>query len=191
MCETNSFSGGGLRGVSDTFLGALWTLNYMLLLAAYGCCGVNIETGVNQLGFVSCYSPIQDDDKGNNSAGIPYYGMLAFAEARRECNQIVALDVPASAQRLTAYALGEAGRVVSAAVINRGVSDVHVSLKGLGLRGELKALRMIAPDELSTTGVTLGDAAVDENGRWGPKRWERVAPAEILVPKMSAVIVRG
>jgi hypothetical protein len=49
MCETNSFSGGGLPGVSDTFVGALWTLDFMLLLAQYGCAGVNIETGVNQL----------------------------------------------------------------------------------------------------------------------------------------------
>ncbi len=192
MCETNSFSGGGLRGVSDTFLGALWTLDYMLLLAAYGCSGVNIETGVNQLGFVSCYSPITDDGHGNNSAGIPYYGMLAFAEARRGCNQIVALEAPASRNGLTAYALGEAGRVVSAAVINRGGSDARVSLRGLGLRGELKALRLTAPEELSTTRVTLGAAAVDENGRWKANRWERVAPAtEMPVPKMSAVIIRA
>lgn len=191
MCETNSFSGGGLPGVSDTFLGALWTLDYMLLLAAYGCSGVNIETGVNQLGFVSCYSPITDDGHGNNRAGIPYYGMLAFAEARRECNQIVALEVPSSAKGLTAYAIGEAGRVMSAAVINRGVSDARVSLKGLGLRGEVKALRLVAPEELSTTGVILGDDSVDENGIWRAKRWEQVAPAEMLVPRMSAVIVRG
>lgn len=53
MCETNSFSGGGLPGVSDTMLGALWTLDYLLLLAQYGCAGVNIETGINQLGFIS------------------------------------------------------------------------------------------------------------------------------------------
>jgi hypothetical protein len=79
MCEINSFSGGGRPGVSDTFIGALWTLNTMLLLAQNGCSGVNIETGVNQLGFVSSYSPIQDDGKGVNSAGVPYYGMLVLA----------------------------------------------------------------------------------------------------------------
>jgi hypothetical protein len=191
MCETNSFSGGGLRGVSDTFLGALWTLDFMLLLAAYGCSGVNIETGVNQLGFVSSYSPIMDDGTGNNRAGIPYFGMLAFAEARRGCNQIVALDVPSSLKGLTAYALGEAGHALSAAVINRGESDARVSLARLGLRGELKALRLAAPGELSKTEVTLGGALVDENGSWRPKRWEQVVAAEILVPRMSAVLVRG
>lgn len=191
MCETNSFSGGGLRGVSDTFLGALWTLDLMLLLAAYGCSGVNIETGVNQLGFVSSYSPIMDDGTGNNRAGIPYFGMLAFAEARRGCNQIVALDVPSSLKGLTAYALGEAGHALSAAVINRGESDARVSLARLGLRGELKALRLAAPGELSKTEVMLGGAFIDENGSWRPKRWERVVAAEILVPRMSAVIIRG
>ncbi len=48
MCEMNSFSGGGRPGVSDTFIGALWTLNVMLYLAQSGCAGINIETGVNQ-----------------------------------------------------------------------------------------------------------------------------------------------
>ena len=61
MCETNSFSGGGLPGVSDTLVGALWTLDFMLLLAQNGCTGVNLETGVNQLGFLSSYSPIRSD----------------------------------------------------------------------------------------------------------------------------------
>ena len=45
MCETNSFSGGGLPGVSDTLLGALWTLDFMAILAKYGCSGVNIRDG--------------------------------------------------------------------------------------------------------------------------------------------------
>lgn len=72
--------------MSDTFIGALWTLKVMLLLAQYGCAGVNMETGVNQLGFISSYSPIQDDTKGVNSAGVPYYGMLAFATAFADCH---------------------------------------------------------------------------------------------------------
>jgi hypothetical protein len=143
MCETNSFSGGGLRGVSDTFLGALWTLDYMLLLAAGGCSGVNIETGVNQLGFVSSYSPIQDDGYGNNSASIPYYGMLAFAEAARGCAEIVALQLPSqpasSPDNLTGYALGHTGRFSAIAIINRGDSDAFLSLAHLGFHRRLHA----------------------------------------------------
>ncbi len=40
------------------------------------------DEGVNEKpGVVSSYSPIQDDGKGNNTAGVPYYGMLACATA--------------------------------------------------------------------------------------------------------------
>lgn len=44
MCETNSFFGGGLPGVSDTFVGALWTLDFMLLLVVR--CSVLRHAGV-------------------------------------------------------------------------------------------------------------------------------------------------
>ena len=57
ICEVNSFSGGGRPGVSDTLAAALWVLDYMFTLASNGCSGVNMETGVNQLGFISSYSP--------------------------------------------------------------------------------------------------------------------------------------
>jgi hypothetical protein len=72
VCETNSFFGGGRPGVSDTFVGTLWTLDFMLFLAANGCAGVNIETGVNQLGFISSYSPIGEDEKGRPRPQRPF-----------------------------------------------------------------------------------------------------------------------
>jgi hypothetical protein len=191
MCETNSFSGGGLRGVSDCFLGALWTLDYMLLLAAYECSGVNIETGVNQLGFISPYSPIQDDGNAHNRAGVPYYGMLAFAEARRGCDEIVVVQVPASANNLTAYALGNAGKISSVVLINRGESDLRVSLTQLGFHGHLHGLRLMAPSVSSKTDVTLGGTTVDENGIWRAKHVERIQSSDLFVPKMSAVVARS
>ena len=80
ICETNSFSGGGKPGVSDTFAAALWVLDFMFILASAGCAGVNMETGVNQRGFISSYSPIGDDEQGHYWAAPEYYGMLAFAQ---------------------------------------------------------------------------------------------------------------
>ena len=64
MCETQSFSGGGKAGVSDTFASALWALDYLFVLAGYGCAGVNMETGVNHLGRVSKYTPITGTPPG-------------------------------------------------------------------------------------------------------------------------------
>jgi hypothetical protein len=190
MCETNSFSGGGLPGVSDTFLAALWTLDYMLLLAEYGCSGVNIETGVNQLGFVSYYSPIEDDGKGLNWAGASYYGMLAFAAARRGCTEVMPVDVQGSADGLTAYALGAVNKVRTVVVINRRESDASVSVAGLGLGRPVAAMRLRASTATSSTGMTFGGSSVDASGIWPPPRLERVSGLEITVPRMSAVVVR-
>jgi hypothetical protein len=190
MCETNSFSGGGRPGVSDTFLGALWTLDYMLLLANYGCSGVNIETGVNQLGFVSCYSPVQDDGKGMNSAGVPYYGMLAFAVARAGCQQLLPLEF-GTHLNLTGYVLGSAGKARSVVILNRDRShDANISFKELKM-GTVSALRLVAPSIDSKTDVTFGGASVDAEGHWKAKTREHIHDGKVTVAKMSAAVLVG
>jgi hypothetical protein len=194
MCETNSFFGGGRPGVSDTFVGALWTLDYMLLLAEYGCSGVNIETGVNQLGFVSSYSPIQDDGKGMNSAGAPYYGMLAFAEAAAGCDEILPVDVDTQGVDMTAYVLGANGKPRCVVAVNKdGSQDAQLSIKELGM-GDVFALRLAGASADSTNGITLGGSAVDADGRWKAKSKERihdgaVRDGAVSVPRLSAVVI--
>lgn len=191
MCETNSFSGGGRPGVSDTFIGTLWTLDYMLLLAAYGCSGVNMETGVNQLGFVSCYSPIQDDGKGKNSAGVPYYGMLAFAEARKGCSQVLPADAEMGGINATVYVLGSSGKPRSVVVVNRDSSrQVGLSIKELGMRNAT-LLRLTAPSADSKTGVTFGGSSVTLNGRWTAAKKEHIRDGVLIIPPMSAVVARA
>ncbi len=190
MCETNSFSGGGLPGVSDTMLGALWTLDYMLLLAQCGCAGVNIETGVNQLGFVSSYSPIQDDGKGINTAGAPYYGMLACAAALKGASEILPIDLRMQAINVTSYVCGEAGKPLGVVVVNRDQSqDARLSFAELGLV-DLVAYRLLAPSPDSKSGVTLGGSSVNGEGRWTPGPAEIIRGADVVVPSMTAVAPR-
>ena len=190
LCETNSFSGGGRPSISDTFVGTLWTLDLMCLIAVYGCSGVNIETGVNQLGFVSSYSPIQDNGQGINTAGAPYYGMLAFAMARQGCTEAMMLDAPGTAKNVTAYAFGNSGRVHSAVVINRDEKDARISVAELDMERGLSAMRLLAPAVGSKTGLTFAGGGVDANGKWSPIHSEQVPGFEIGVPGMSAVVVR-
>ena len=191
MCETNSFSGGGRPGVSDTFIGALWTLDFMLLLAANGCVGVNIETGVNQLGFISSYSPIQDDGKGVNSAGTPYYGMLAFAAATAGGLDVLPCELETGGVNLTAYVLGSGAKARSVALINRDrTKDATVPLSELGL-SKASLLRLLAPSAESTNGVTFGGASVDAMGRWVAAKKETVRGAVVTVPAMSAAVIRA
>ncbi len=118
ICEVNSFSGGGRPGVSDTLAAALWVLDYMFTLACNGCSGVNMETGVNQLGFISSYSPIGDDEQGHHSATPEYYGMLAFSLAGR--GDLLPVESDALTPEIKAYAARpkEGGLVLT--LINKG-----------------------------------------------------------------------
>jgi len=189
MCEMNSFSGGGRPGVSDTFLGALWTLNVMLLLAQSGCAGVNLETGVNQLGFVSSYSPIQDDGKGVNSAGVPYYGMLAFAAAFAGCHQMFPVDTRSQSDTLHSYVLGAQGKPRSVVIVNMDPAvDVQISAVNLGMK-DATVLRLAAPAADNKTDVTLGGAQVDENGRWKARSRERISGGYVGVSHSSAALL--
>ena len=189
MCEINSFSGGGLPGVSNTLVGALWTLNTMLLLAQNGCAGVNMETGINQLGFVSSYSPIQDDGKGVNSAGVPYYGMLAFATAFAGCHQLLPLETGSESDSLHAYGLGAGGRPRSAVIVNMGsTSSVQISFAGLGTK-QARVLRLAAPAADSQSAATFGNAAVDESGLWKPGTREQTSNGHVNVPHLSAAVL--
>jgi hypothetical protein len=188
MCETNSFFGGGRPGLSDTFAGALWTLEFMLTLAAYGCAGVNIETGVNQLGFVSSYSPIQDDGIGHNSAGAPYYGMLAFATAVAEAHEVLAMSQATNDSELSSFVLGRAGRVRSIVLINKSpTAGLPFSLSELNLHN-LTALYLKAASLESTTGITFGGVAVDPEVRWNGRPMPLPAN-NVLVPPATAVVI--
>lgn len=190
MCEANSFSGGGLPGVSDTIVGALWTLDFLLRLAAAGCSGVNLETGVNQLGFLSSYSPIRNDSNAHASAGIPYYGMLAFASSREGCTQVLPIDADFGGVNATAYGLGAAGKLRSVVIVNRKRSqEVRVSLRSI-VPGDATVLRLTAPSPEYTGGATFGGSAVDAAGHWHPAATETVRGGTLRVPPLSAAVVR-
>ena len=101
ICETASYSGGGKMGASDSFASALWVLDYLYVLAMAGCAGVNMETGVNHLGWVSYYTPIADDTHGTFTAAPEYYGLLAFAQAG---GTLIGVTLTGAPKTLTAYA---------------------------------------------------------------------------------------
>jgi hypothetical protein len=188
MCEANSFSGGGLPGVSDTVVGALWTLDFLLLLARYGCSGVNIETGVNQLGFLSCYSPIRDTGNGTASAGAPYYGMLAFAVARRTCTQMLSVNADLRGINATAFLLGRSGKPRTAVIVNRErTSEAVADLRNVGMKHAI-VYRLAAAGANGAGQVTFGGSVVDAAGGWSAGRREENNTGIVTVPPLSAVV---
>jgi hypothetical protein len=187
MCETASFYGGGKAGVSDTFAAALWALDYLFVLSKYGCAGVNMETGVNHLGRISYYTPIGDDLHGRYSAAPEYYGLLAFAQAAK--GDIVAAVCEAGGVNITAYAVRQSASELCLVLINKDQnSDATVALKGVAA-GQMRVMRLTAPSPSAMSGITLGGAAVDGEGKWSGKNEKVRLAGGLSMPAASAALV--
>jgi hypothetical protein len=192
ICETNSFSGGGRPGVSDTLGAALWVLDFMFILASAGCAGVNLETGVNQRGFISSYSPIGDDEQGHYTAAPEYYGMLAFAQSG--AGRIIGSTVDAGNRDITAHATQPTkGRTVLTVLNKKPSSDVVVVVDAGSSFRKGSLVRLAGPSLESKSGVTLGGATVSPAGLWEAARVEEVTLSRrrlsLRVPAASAAMV--
>jgi hypothetical protein len=194
ICETNSFSGGGRPGVSDTLAAALWVLDFMFTLASAGCAGVNMETGVNQHGFISSYSPIGDDEQAHYWAAPEYYGMLAFAQAG--AGRIIGSTIETGDKNVKTYATQPGRDRVVVTLINKEPSyDAMMVIEGGAStpfrRGSL--VRLLGPALESKSGITLGGAGVSSAGLWKPVQIEEVSRTrdkwQVRVPAASAAIV--
>ena len=192
ICETNSCFGGGKPGVSDTMAAALWGLDFMFTLAQFNAAGVNMETGVNHLGFLSYYTPIGVDSARQFIATPLYYGMLAFALASRGERVKLALD--AAGLNITAYAVRSDGGDIWLTLVNKEAGrDAQVRAACPGIAAA-SVLRLTAPSLASKDGVLLGGSPVTNAGKWtpGPPQSVRVTAGEmeIDVPAASAAILR-
>jgi hypothetical protein len=190
--EVNSFSGGGKPGVSDTFGSALWCLDYMFRAASYGCEGVNMETDVNQLGFISHYSPIVHRPDGQCSARPEYYGMLAFATAGK--GDLLKLALDNTDINLSAYATRENDEALWITVVNKNFArDANVEIALPGNYSSARAFRLAAPSMESKERVTLAGSEVSTDGKWTPQLPEKLKMDEgrtrLTVPHASAVLV--
>ncbi len=166
ICEVNSFSGGGRPGVSDTMAAAVWALDYLWTLAANGCNGVNMETGVNQHGFISSYSPIGDDEKAHIEARPEYYGLLAFGYAQGKMLDVV---MDGASPAIKAYAASPAHGRVRVTLINKSdtPSLLHMASRS-DRRERADLIRLTGPDATATRGVNLTspEALQPRGGQW-------------------------
>ncbi len=164
ICEVNSFSGGGRPGVSDTFAAALWVLDYLYTLAANGCAGVNMETGVNQHDFISSYSPIGEDEHGHYTARPEFYGMLAFAQGGRGHLLTTTVDHPDPNLKL--YATRSSLNLRTLTLINKGPDAIPLTITPTHAQATILSLTGPALD--AKTGITLGRTEVAPDGTWVP-----------------------
>jgi hypothetical protein len=191
--EVNSFFGGGKEGVSDTFASALWCLDYLFDLASHGCAGANLETDINQLGFISFYSPIVHDSAGVCSARPEYYGMLAFAMAGH--GELLKTIVEKDAINLSAYATRDAHRTIYLTVINKDLSrDATIECRLPEGCNFAESYPLSAPSVGAKFGVTFAGSAIDDDGRWAAGAATKASltgdTIRCPVPHASAVVLR-
>jgi hypothetical protein len=191
--EVNSFSGGGKPGVSDTFGSALWCLDYMFILASHGCEGINLETDINQLGFISLYSPIVHDETGHCSVRPEYYGMLTFAMAGK--GELLKLALEKTDINVSAYATRDRDGMLWITVLNKDFTrDVNVEIALPENYSKAAAYRLNAPSMESKDHVTLAGVEVSADGTWTSPTPEPLAAANQAVPislsHASAVLIR-
>ncbi len=192
ICEVNSLCGGGKPGVSDTLGSALWILDYLFTMAKASASGVNIETGVNQLGFISWYSPIADAAKGSYLVKPDYYGMLAFAQASD--GQLLNVTYDGASANLTTYAVASADQRIFVTIVNKeAVRDCTVSVHCNRSVEHAGVMRLTGPALAAKEGVLFGGSEVTANGEWQPASVESVPKHNggwlLRVPAATAAIL--
>ncbi len=192
--ETNSAYGFGQPGVSDVFASALWGLDYLFTVAEVGVAGVNVQTGTNLEGGLSCagvYLPVCDSETGFIPRPL-YYAMLMFHQAA--VGRLVPVQVTGSDETdVVAHAAVAVDGKVRLTIINKGdVTPVEASITLVpGMSpAQTTVLRLSAKSLLSQT-VTLGGSAVGKDGSWSPTGLEAVAGGNynVSVPPASAALV--
>jgi hypothetical protein len=164
----------------------------MFKLAAAGCGGVNMETGVNQLGFISSYSPIGDEEHGHYVAAPEFYGMLAFAQGTD--GVLIDSQLRAGNSNLDGYAVLRREKQLCITLINKEPNlDVSVAIEPTLPFQNGTVLRLSAPSLESDSGVTLGGASVKPDGTWRPEEQEKIRASDgrifLRLPAASAAVL--
>ena len=186
--ECNTASGGGKRGVSNAFVSALWSIDFMFDVVVAGGQGVNFHGSFT----ANNYSPIVFDKKTSRYVAAPmYYGMLFFSRATQ--GRLVASELKTDANFITHSVLGADGKLRVTLVNKDLTKPVAASIAAGAQFTKGQALRLTAPSIDATSDVTFGGAAVNADGTWTPKATETLTLSAgnttVTLPPASAALL--
>lgn len=161
LTEANSFYHGGAPGVSNAFGSALWAIDFLFQNAMNGSSGINFHGGG------ASYSPL--NDKNGTITGVQplYYGMYLFSMAAN--GTLMNANINSSNVALSAYAVKGVNGSTFVILNNKDKTqtfDVTMIFPTAFTQG--KAILLTGPSLTSTSGITLGGAAIATNGSWSP-----------------------
>lgn len=187
VAETNSISGGGVAGVSNSYASALWAIDHIMTSVEGGATGVNFQAGG------AAYTPY-NETKGPVTHIFPeYYGMLFVALAGS--GNLLDTKITANDLNASAYTVRRADGSLSLIIVNKDAQNnlaASISLPGTAKSATLVVMQGAAPDSLQNP--TIQGASVNADGSFSlPAAY----PLEISqltvsasVPAASAVLVR-
>jgi hypothetical protein len=162
--ELNSVACGGLRGVSDTFAAALWSLNSMFELAKVGVDGVNVHTLPG-----AAYEPFSFSQSGGRWSAFVhplYYGLLMFAQAAPPRARLLPTAAPAP-RGVKLWATLAPDQAIRYVLINESAAARIVRLRTPLMRSTATLEQLRAPSLDATTGVTIGGQSFGASTRTG------------------------
>jgi hypothetical protein len=203
--EVNNYFNGGATNVSNTFASALWGLDFMYWWAAHDAAGLNFHTGDkvaagNSL-QASKYTAFFTTTNGYLIRPLGY-GIAAF-NLGSHGRFIPAKVVNHANLNLSIYSVLGDDKSTYVTIINKehgtNANDARISL-GPAFR-DAQLIRLTAPngDIAGTSGETLGDTLIANDGSWDGT-WKSAGPALahgiddgayfVIVPAASAVILK-
>ncbi|HEX3628379.1 MAG TPA: hypothetical protein VH280_23475 [Verrucomicrobiae bacterium] len=190
--EANEITG-GIEGASDSFVEALWALDFLHWWAAHGSSGINFH---NQAWIPT--DTIFPDSQGNYEVHPKAYALKAFDVSGHGSGNPMGIVNPGGVN-LTAYAIGDETNLY-VTVINReygaGARDASVTILLAGFAaGGVAAMYLADTNGFgATNGVTLGGGVITNNAAW-QGQWTALGSVTknectVTVPATSATIIR-
>jgi hypothetical protein len=163
--ECNSLSNGGAPGVSDAFSSALWGIDYMYWWASHHASGLNFHTGPRSMKYAVFVTA------GSGYAAHPLaYAMKAFDLGSH--GRLVPVKVNSAPQNFRAYAVLGDDNSLFVTLINKEHTStsqpIDVLLNPGRTAQNAQIIRLTAPNDNvdAKTGITLGGAAIHDDGSW-------------------------
>jgi hypothetical protein len=188
ITETNSANGGGIKGVSNTFAAALWTVDYLLIGAERGAAGMNFHGSLTD--SCSGYTVLCQVSTNRYAAQPVYYGLL-FTHLMGT-GSLLRVSVR-SASDIAAHAVRTADGTLRIIIENLTSAAETISLRAGRVSGRATVLHLTGPSLSATSGVRIQGAKVQPNGTFTPGTASTLAcqsgACSVPVGAYSAVIV--
>ncbi len=156
LSEVNTYSNGGISGVTNTLAASMWLLDASLATAYQGVAGIDIQ----QSGSIP-YDTI--DPNAGTPSGL-YYGLL-LAHTMMRLGTFDALSL-STTHNLDAYAINVSDGSLRVIIVNKDASDALVQITTPQNYTSGSYYTLAGPSLDATSGITLDGRTVSSSGTW-------------------------